>query len=370
MGGRSKGGSTTPSQSADHEQIPDNLKSYIAKTVQDEIQSVTTNLQMATDNNTLLENRITVLEKRLQLTEGLLHQAQTKIKMQAEKIIDLQARSMRDNIIISGIEESANETWADTEKKVVSFLKDELKIENADPSMLERAHRMGTKMQDKSRNVVVKFTSSTHKDQIFKNIKNLGGKKQFRIQEQFPGEIQERRRRLWPEFKQARDRAKTDKTMKVNWSLDKLYVNGTQHTAADDDQFISPSEHYDCKVQVEHSQLVTNKGSTFQGHAANLSKNTSPAAVLANLLSNTGIAKAEHNIYAFRSKVGGTVKESCSDDGEHGAGQCLLRILREQDALDVMVVCTRWFGGTHIGPKRFDHFTDCTKEALGKLNQL
>ena len=369
-GATSKCGSTTPTQSADNDQISDSIKNLIAKTVQEEINSVTVNLQMAIDNNTNLVNKITALEKRLQLTEGLLHQAQTKIKMQSENIIDLHARSMHDNILISGIEESDKESWADTETKVVSFLKDELKIEDADASMLERVHRIGTKIPDKTRNVVVKFTSSAHKDKIFKNIKNLAGKKQYKIQEQLPGEIQERRKRLWPQYKQARDRAKLDRTTKVNWSLDKLYINGTLHTAADDVQSISPSEHYDSNARVEHSQLKTDKGSTFQGHAANLSQNTSAAAVLAKLLANPSVAKAEHNIYAFRTKIGDTIKEFYSDDGEHGAGQCLLRTLRDQDALDVMVVCTRWFGGTHIGPKRFDHITECIEEALQRLTRL
>jgi putative IMPACT (imprinted ancient) family translation regulator len=61
------------------------------------------------------------------------------------------------------------------------------------------------------------------------------------------------------------------------------------------------------------------------------------------------------------------VKESCSDDGEHGAGSHLLRLLRQEQAEDVIVICARWFGGVHIGPKRFDYINGCAKEALSKL---
>ena len=189
---------------ADPEEISDALRNLITMTVQAEIQSLSTSLGMANDHNKALIDQVISLEKRLKLTEGLLSQAHIKINQQNEKIIDLQTRSMRDNLVIRGIDETQNESWEDTETKVVNFMKNELKIDNANSAMLDRAHRIGKKIPDKSRNIVVKFASSHDKSRIFQNIKNLGQKKQYSIQEQFPQEIQERRKRLWPLFKDIR----------------------------------------------------------------------------------------------------------------------------------------------------------------------
>ena len=274
---------------------------------------------------------------------------------------------MWDNIVIRGIEEAQNESWEDTEKKVVQFMKDQLKIDDANEAMLDRAHRIGKKIPEKHRNIVVKFASSHDKSQIFKNIKNLAEKKQYSIQEQYPQEVQERRKRLWPLFKEAKERAKHDRTHKVSWSVDKLNINGRMYTAKDDIQCISPSEQCEQNVHIEHSKKQSEEGSVFQGHAASLSQDIPVAAVLAELYADSSIAKAQHNMYAYRNKIGNEIKEACSDDGEHGAGNRLLQLLREAHLTDVVVICTRWFGGVHIGPQRFQYITDCAKEALLKI---
>lgn len=34
------------------------------------------------------------------------------------------------------------------------------------------------------------------------------------------------------------------------------------------------------------------------------------------------------------------------------------------DAWDIIVVVSRWFGGTHLGPDRFKHINSATREAV------
>ena len=34
------------------------------------------------------------------------------------------------------------------------------------------------------------------------------------------------------------------------------------------------------------------------------------------------------------------------------------------DARNVLVVITRWYGGVHLGPDRFKHINNCTRELL------
>ena len=356
-----------PKDPKNAEGISEAVRSLITETVRSEVQSLSSSLSFAMDENKDLKARIATLEKRLQLTEGLLQQAKIKINMQNEKIIDLQARSMRENLVIRGVAEKENESWNDTANNVVEFMKTELKINDANSSMIDRAHRVGQKTNEKPRNIVVKFTSSKFKDKLFQNVKNLAGKKQFSVNEQLPQEVQERRNRLWPKFKEAKEKSKHDKSMKVKWSFDKLNINGKLHSAKDDLQNVTSDECLNMHVNIESSKQYSETGSIFQGHAAQLTRGTSIAGVLASLYSNPLIAKAEHNMYAYRLKEGDGVVESCSDDGEHGAGNKLLRLLQERSATDVVVVCTRWFGGVHIGPKRFGYITSSATDALNKL---
>src|SRR5688572_19497440 len=62
-------------------------------------------------------------------------------------------------------------------------------------------------------------------------------------------------------------------------------------------------------------------------------------------------ANASHNVYAFRAGYGASVIEGMSDDGEPSgtAGRPALSVLRGADLGDVVLVITRYFGGTKLG---------------------
>lgn len=61
--------------------------------------------------------------------------------------------------------------------------------------------------------------------------------------------------------------------------------------------------------------------------------------------------EATHHVYAFKVGYGGSVIEGMSDDGEPSgtAGPPVLAVLRGTDLGDVIVVVTRYFGGTKLG---------------------
>lgn len=60
---------------------------------------------------------------------------------------------------------------------------------------------------------------------------------------------------------------------------------------------------------------------------------------------------ASHHVYAFRVGFGNSVIEGMSDDGEPSgtAGPPVLAVLRGTQIGDVIVVVTRYFGGTKLG---------------------
>ncbi len=62
-------------------------------------------------------------------------------------------------------------------------------------------------------------------------------------------------------------------------------------------------------------------------------------------------AGATHNVYAYRVGYGASVIDSCSDDGEPPgtAGRPVLVIVQNSGLGDLVVVVTRYFGGTKLG---------------------
>ncbi|KAK8869678.1 hypothetical protein IAR55_000246 [Kwoniella newhampshirensis] len=62
--------------------------------------------------------------------------------------------------------------------------------------------------------------------------------------------------------------------------------------------------------------------------------------------------------------------ESFNDDGEKFGGERILKVLREQNAVDVLTVCCRWYGGDMIGPIRFQHIATTVQTSLKSLLHL
>lgn len=60
---------------------------------------------------------------------------------------------------------------------------------------------------------------------------------------------------------------------------------------------------------------------------------------------------ATHHVYAFKIGYGGSVTEGMTDDGEPSgtSGPPVLAVLRGADIGDVVIVVTRYFGGTKLG---------------------
>ncbi len=79
---------------------------------------------------------------------------------------------------------------------------------------------------------------------------------------------------------------------------------------------------------------------------------------------------ATHNVHAFRVGYGGSVTEGMTDDSEPSgtAGRPALAVLRGADLGDVVLVITRYFGGTKLGTGGLVRaYTESTQEALAAL---
>jgi hypothetical protein len=137
-------------------------------------------------------------------------------------VTDLKVRSMRDNLVFSGIPEQIGE---DTEAILQDFIQRKYRL-NYETSF-ERVHRIGkwSEFNVHPRNIVAKFTY--FKDREFirtRAAQRLAGSKVW-VNEQFPQEIEERRRKLYPIMRDAKKNKKRTKLVR-----DILYIEEEVYT--------------------------------------------------------------------------------------------------------------------------------------------
>ncbi|XP_052788391.1 uncharacterized protein LOC128223149 [Mya arenaria] len=139
----------------------------------------------------------------------------------------LQSQSMRNNLVFFGVPEdntNGSEPAEATERKLRLHLQDAFKIakETAESIRFERVHRSpGSPITGKIRNIIAKFTYFKDREMIRKSWKQLDGTT-FRVFEQFPPDVIQKRRKLVPQLKEARRQNK-----KAYLAYDTLYIDGT-----------------------------------------------------------------------------------------------------------------------------------------------
>ncbi|KAF8314516.1 ribosomal protein S5 domain 2-like protein [Clavulina sp. PMI_390] len=64
------------------------------------------------------------------------------------------------------------------------------------------------------------------------------------------------------------------------------------------------------------------------------------------------------------------LRTGMDDDGEKYGGARILKVMEAEGVLDAVVVCSRWYGGTMLGPVRFQHIEACTREVCRLFRTL
>ena len=165
-----------------------------------------------------LQNRCRILEGRITRSERVVEELKEDLLMQ-------QARSMRENVKFCNIPEVGNER-EDCQDTIRTFLRDEMRIADSELEKIkfERIHRVGRRFHNHNRTIVGKVNPEG-KAIIFKHTKNLDRAKNYRVADQLPRELEERKKRLIPDYKEAKQDQKT-----VKWSVDKLVIDGQVKT--------------------------------------------------------------------------------------------------------------------------------------------
>ncbi|KAI0053599.1 UPF0029-domain-containing protein [Auriscalpium vulgare] len=118
-------------------------------------------------------------------------------------------------------------------------------------------------------------------------------------------------------------------------------------------------------VELFEAEPIVDRKSAFVGRACRISDPAQVPLILEYLMADRRIARAAHPIInAWRCHVGAVLYQDNDDDGESAAGGRLAHLLQILDADDVLVVVTRYYGGTLLGADRFKHINQAARNAL------
>ena len=124
-------------------------------------------------------------------------------------------------------------------------------------------------------------------------------------------------------------------------------------------------------LNITHGQPIIEKKSVFVAHVAPVSSLAEVQAFRAEVLSDKKVARATHNIFAYRftDPVDGISHHDCDDDGETAAAGRVGEMLRlmglgSAGTAGVAVIVSRWYGGIKLGPDRFKLINNCVRGVL------
>ena len=224
-------------------------------------------------DRTRIDNALYDLSRQIKDLQNDYNDMQIKQTKTESKVIDLQCRSMCENLIFSGIDEEIIEKpdgtkYEDSELVLKKFLSKEMDI--SFQIEFDRVHRLGPiRTQDSDqdeeeeirnpRPLIAKF--ERYKDKQYVKMlapSKLQGKK-YGVNEQFPKEIEETRKTLYGEMK----KAKRNPENKVRMVRDKLYVNNVQITPkSGNERLLSERNRTDTKYRKNTNRNYTyDKGS-------------------------------------------------------------------------------------------------------------
>ena len=210
-----------------------------------------------------------IRRSRVEIMEAKLIRNDTVIKRLTNQILDMQAHSMKNNIIFTFDKKSRYFCQeADGEKCtaiVRHFLVSVLGVQAANDFYIPVAHRVGMRRSSGARSILATFAVASEISMVMANANRLKNTTHY-LNRQIPAAMRERNQHAMSEFKEKRQNQANGARL-ING---KLYVKGCLQIkylppvlptvdATDDDL---PD------ITIAESDQITDSGSIFKGHAA------------------------------------------------------------------------------------------------------
>lgn len=120
---------------------------------------------------------------------------------------------------------------------------------------------------------------------------------------------------------------------------------------------------------IYHSHRITDRKSKFQAHFSRCYSEKEVRMAIQMVRDDPKCSEAIHPcIYAWRleGSTSGEILDGSSDDGEGGAAAFLENLLQTRNISNGLLMVTRWYGGTLLGPDRFRHISSISEFILNR----
>ena len=206
------------------------LESYKSRInqLEEENKSLQRSLQYAHAEIEDLKAKADVTESQQQKISDNQGRINSDLKELQRRHIKLECHSRRGNLKFFRVKEGEHESNSDTETILRDFMRTKLKIPSEDLKEIyfDRVHRISTHTRDgrnsRPRPIIVKLSAYQDKNFIKSFIKNIPKGTNIGISDDFPKEVDEMRKKLYPVLKTAK-REKKEAYFKV----EKLLINGS-----------------------------------------------------------------------------------------------------------------------------------------------
>ena len=189
--------------------------------------------RIESENNALKQENKD-LNQRVETLNKTIEEGASSITAMKERLLEVESRSMQSNLVFFGLAElvDVEDNKSNCERLLKDFIKSEMTFEdsqniNTDDIVFDRVHRLGRRRYDRygqqirPRPIIAAFKNFLEREIIrkaFSSIKTPW----YSVREQFPREVEERRKVLYPLYK----KTKANQNNSVKLIRDKLYVNG------------------------------------------------------------------------------------------------------------------------------------------------
>lgn len=316
------------------------------------------------------------VKQDLAVVKGVLQKQSRQIDNMDNKIVDLTARSMSMNLIMSGLLESRSESCKLVAK---DFLKAEMDIDlDTNPECkIKVAHRIGVFKTGttKPRAMVVKV-NSTLKQEIMSNLDRLDGRANangdsFYINVQQPEARVEAKRNARALLRKYQSKYST---AKVEIKADKVYVNNEWkkplvHAPTPQDLFFEQDEQKEMnKMKIIYTQPEDHSYSNFWSAAVRVTLVTDVQRACNKIRQEA--PSIDHIAVGYVTQHEDEQYSGLVDDREYGSSHKILKAIREESEEGIAVFVARKFGGVHMGPNRFTLISRLATKAIHHMRQV
>ena len=344
-------------------------------------QSVQDQHQVTINNHS---KSIQTLIDQLTYLEGTVEKQAQEVKLLREANDDQKTRSMKHMLYLHNIDEETDEKDKDTRDLVVKFFQEKMGI--AKDILMTKVQREGSikKVSSESedgesvrnvspRSILITLESLSDKGLIYNHVQNLKGKKNSKnkayiVSDKLPAGPQEKKRYQNEVVKRLKAMPGGNKP-NHKFKKGQLYIDGKKFYPAIDSpkvQDIVQPEDQDMinVVQLCQGDRIVYEGCTFTAYSQEV---RSIDDICRGYIRVRQIhLDALHVSNAYKLPGTDVDAEDYTDDGEHGCGRMILRLLKEWNIECRAIYLVRNYGGVHLGTKRFNFMTDAVKSCVAR----